>query len=492
MALQTNQCCCEDGCCVNIITGDFNHAGDLVMETAVLTVVIEMPTKNSRMICGDDRVTLRGTLKSPYDDPGNSPFTWHAWLDRDWYHASHTATTERHEGAHWFIWETTDPTSELVLDWKECWVDYITQYGDIVFGVDVGEPSEEFIEIICEDVEPVPADCCVYEPECEPCHWIFQDMGDPTGPEEINEGRLTFWFEDPTTLWAIKVEASGFGSDQFNFTRSQSLIFEVGFRPPKDKYLAYDTDGDICFAVADWTQLNGSSTHPNPPAALPAFIPATSCSGSVVEDTGSCPDILRTETDTDALLFTFLATVYPCLHDCGDELDPGQLSFSGTFSETSPAGGAGATLTPYECPNPDEIDCCADCTFGGNVWIYEIQFESQPSCPPPDFGFDNSDGLVIQLGYWVEDCTTTSGWYLLSFAYLICEERDMNDNELATEIHDLMATWSGETVANWMDTTLTSYLTLIDCSAPYDGACDALVCCEVIDLEDIPDACCSE
>lgn len=366
LANDLEACHCCTNCCQDILGGTFNLDGNLVYETDVLTIVLEPPTPNSRTVCDGDLVTMTATLKSPYNS--GSTFFWHLWLDRDWLHQSHSATTELHEGAHWYIWETETPTAAVVIKWTECWVNYAQQYGDIRFGTKIGDPTEEFVDIFCQEHELDPGvDCCVYFYECVDCEFLFPTIGDPVGPEETSEG-VTYWFDDADADdWAMKIIATGPDPATKTMARGEAIALDVGIRPPKDQYLNHSTLSEVCFQYPGWKDAMGTQHHPAYPS-LDDALPATACyPSSFSDDTGDCPQLVRFQYQTPALLFNFGATIAECFEDaCADLQEPGTLTVNAIVTSEDPDVDVTGAITPEPCTEDLNECCTACCSYTGD------------------------------------------------------------------------------------------------------------------------------
>jgi hypothetical protein len=498
--------CCID-CCQNIITGEFNSDGDLVMETAVLAVVLVMPTKFSRLFCNDDKLKLKATLKSPFNV--GSTFFWHLWHDRDWLHDAHGEASggDLHCGANWWIWESTTPDATADLTWTECYVDYPLQYGDIVFGTEVGEPTEEFIEILCEKVTiPAGTDCCPYETECEPCKYELIDQGYPVGPEVTREG-ITFWDDDPSG-WSMRGYIEGVDSVKKTIERNDPIEIDSDIRPPKNFYLQYSTSiTDICLTHINWIDGFGSQFHPR--QTLPDATGATACHPTAYAEQVTCPDITRIPAPSAALKFDWGITSPPCLSPCGEEEEVTTPTVTAVVTSETPDVTLSISFQFNECPNPEEIDCCGDCTIS-TIFSFQIEFangageSSTAPNPPVDVGtlYVGEPGRAEQIGVIIEDCTNANGARLVTWFLAVCPETfdgAPNDDEVRGIVEAALAALYGEVVAS-ADLNQTSYITgttnLISiCNQIYNdpplgGECNSIELCDLRSLDDSTLACC--
>ena len=363
------ECNCCDDCCHSINGGDFNQAGNLVFETAIVSIEIQMPTPNSRQVCNADRLILTITRKAPFDI--GSSFLFFYWLDRDWLYFDHSpAGSDQHEGANFRVWESTSPSATMEIEWTKCYLNYVQDYGDIVFGTIITAGMEipgEAIEITFTENEiPEGMDCCEYNPICDPCAFILSDIGDPIGPEVTREGR-TYWRDDPSG-WSIKAVVTGCTpEEEHRFYREDAIATEIlysGTRPPKDEYYNFaDWTFEICFQHVNWKDGSGAQSHPLYPMLDPAE-PATECyPGAFSENSDPCYEITRFPEETEAMKYGFEATVPECVWECPEEdrysVIPDDLTISVTVTSESPEVSLELEIQVDECES-DET-CCRTC-----------------------------------------------------------------------------------------------------------------------------------
>jgi hypothetical protein len=170
--------CCDDPynpcppCCTKMEGGTFNEDGDLVFETSnqygTWTVVAEMPTKDSRLICAEDPVNFIATLDWT---AGNQPteFNYRGHWDLAWIYESATPAPD-HEYEYGMVeWnDVIEEEVELGLTYNHCVVGpNKPQLGDVTLS---NQESGLSITITLANCD-IEADtlCCGEEHECENC-----------------------------------------------------------------------------------------------------------------------------------------------------------------------------------------------------------------------------------------------------------------------------------------------------------------------------------
>ncbi len=419
--------CCSD-CCINILGGSFNSAGDLFFDHTVQDVVIEMPVKNSRTICHGQRVKVSSQVKPAYRT-GSSVYRWHMWHERDWLYVDHgdKLGPDLQCGEHCRIFETNGPQAWYVVEFTSCYVDYAQQYGDLIIGPILGNGySTDMLHVLAEDLEiAVDKDCCPYLFECKPCHWYFKFIGDPTGPELTKEG-ITYWNE--VDGWALKMVLGRIDKDTKRIGRGDQMEANGGLRWAYNEYEDWeDFTQDTCWEHINWKDGYGEQRHPR--VTLPDFEPALSCWPAVYErDDDPCPDRHRVTYESPGLKFTVGATITECEDDCGDELDPMDPVIKATVTYRNPEITPTITFDIEECPNPDDLDCCDFfCDVGiitVNTVIGNNPHASNPPGPIPlqDLG-DDIEGLKligISSNQRIENGELSPLFYDLTHVFEVC------------------------------------------------------------------------
>ncbi|GAA4445483.1 hypothetical protein [Novipirellula rosea] len=214
-------CSCDGkcpSCCSTITWGSFNDDGDLEVTLSGddydMTVVLVMPVKNSRKVCGDDEVEIIQTFALT---GSSGSYRARVQWDRAWLFASTDADDKVEDGI--VEWATPSETSTKLTFW-DCWHEYNTQWGEIVVSADnVGET-------IITMTDCPSSDCCPHDYECADCCLYLTSpkiLADNVGPyteeeacsvanEELS-GEFIFWDDDPTRA-RMKVAVTPSGGDK--------------------------------------------------------------------------------------------------------------------------------------------------------------------------------------------------------------------------------------------------------------------------------------
>ena len=190
-------------CCLTINWGAFDGSGDLFQTFANLTVTLVMPTKNSRIVCDNEMVTVRleFTLPDPAAEGDFKPFV--RW-DRAWEWFSNSPDVDPvcgiviEEGLVEWCDLSFDPnppgdllnTYEVVLKYNQCWADSGLDFGDI----EAGDRDGDFAVITgayCGS-----ASCCTPLIDCAPCCFFIDQTNDANGYELNDAGEPVFWREN--------------------------------------------------------------------------------------------------------------------------------------------------------------------------------------------------------------------------------------------------------------------------------------------------------
>lgn len=214
-------CCCDPppvdcpNCCITIDWGEFDEDGDLYEAFDGMTVTLVMPTKNSRIVCEDEEVTVRlffdfasipgeGELPPVISSSAFKPFV--RW-DRSWKYVSHTEGVSPFCGifledglVEWceLILDATAPfeykdTYEVVLKYDQCWNHTSVggvQYGDIEAGSRDGDASL-ITGTFCDSSE-----CCDPIIPCDSCCFYLDPSSYHTHYELDETGNPVFWAEN--------------------------------------------------------------------------------------------------------------------------------------------------------------------------------------------------------------------------------------------------------------------------------------------------------
>jgi hypothetical protein len=167
-------CCCDvppspcPPCCIRIDWGSFNSDGDLVGEYVVadipIAVKMVMPTKNSRIICDNDQVTVRWELDAPADEYG-------AWVrfGPGWGFVGESPVVgEAGETYEWGLvdWVGTSADAfQVTLTFRKCFMDAVQFHYFIVIGTDSPEWDLDIDATRCATT----SECCPEEVDCEDC-----------------------------------------------------------------------------------------------------------------------------------------------------------------------------------------------------------------------------------------------------------------------------------------------------------------------------------
>ncbi len=245
---------CPD-CCTQILFGEFNLDGDLVVvdtdtdyptpesTTAAditTTYKVVMPTKNSRYVCAGQYIRVEINYESDTTEI-ITPKTFIKW-DFGWiYTAVHGADSEVNEYGivEWnedFSIESEDPPRGVTLKYDACWQNSLALCSDIHDVTDVGSNVGEIVMghssvhqqyVFTRDC-PSEFWCCPHELECHPCCLfiystkLYMDafpesrekiICNPENPRFISQtggnpdimGRFIFW-DNEDTFWPIEGE----------------------------------------------------------------------------------------------------------------------------------------------------------------------------------------------------------------------------------------------------------------------------------------------
>jgi len=195
----TPYCCCEEPpppcpeCCIKITWGEFNDDGNLFvqygsMATVLTTIIITMPTPNSRVVCPNEEITLDVSIDGA--DAGTSEWDPRIVWDHLWTHQSHDPAIgssgyfDEHGIVDWGYIGVGPASVQVVFTLNGCHVDNVQQLGDIE--ITLQEPS--IVELISVESCPIgiDTDCCVVDPDCCDCGWkIPIDNEDPDKWEPV-------------------------------------------------------------------------------------------------------------------------------------------------------------------------------------------------------------------------------------------------------------------------------------------------------------------
>lgn len=210
-------CCCDNppppcpNCCISIDWGTFNGDGDLFDPAFTgLEFKIIMPTKNSRLVCADEEITVVIDILDTESPPTGTPYI--SW-DRHWEYISHTPAVGTdgmvfEEGL--IEWGTTIPIAEeysVTLKLNECWSDNDVQYGDIEAGMRGGD------FVLISGTNCTSAECCEPVFPCDDCCWVIEPHDNTANAYEMDDANNpVFWavnaFGDRAQ---IKVEGTNSG-----------------------------------------------------------------------------------------------------------------------------------------------------------------------------------------------------------------------------------------------------------------------------------------
>ena len=343
-------CCCDvdpppcPNCCITINWGAFDGNGDLFVTSTDITITLVMPTKDSRVVCDNEEVTVRieFTLSDPVDEEDFKPFV--RW-DRSWEYVSHTPAVDSTCGAvfeegliEWcnLTADGGEPlgyfaTYEVVLKYDHCWSDSGAQYGDIDAGARDPGYSTLITGTFCDSME-----CCEVTIDCAPCCFYLDATSGPDGYELDGAGNPVFWAEN-TVGDRIKLTVKGMDPETLVY-----CIGEVATSPieldiqliPVEYDEATPWYPEVGVTGVGWKRL----TH-TPPVGL----------GTVTDG----PDMaINWGTDVDDLTYN-VTTEVPCPNL------PGIMTIG--FSNGSDGSASGASiLVDWICCPEDTADC-EDC-----------------------------------------------------------------------------------------------------------------------------------
>lgn len=241
-------CCCADPpiecprCCIRIEWGTFNDDGDLTASytSSVYTieVTIVMPTKNSRVVCDEESITIEmEVVGSP--DPGDN----HAWVQfgSAWKSTANTPSVDATDGkvfdkglVEWGSIENRNYSVTLAFD--KCWLDTADMLAYIFVGMDNPSFSDEIEITRC-----LPTDfCCDDELVCDNC--CYQYASTETG--WVNDG-LNFCKVLSNDLYTVRICVQS-GTPGFACAPDDVIDIFVSVIPHR-----YDPDEEVRVMI-DW------------------------------------------------------------------------------------------------------------------------------------------------------------------------------------------------------------------------------------------------
>jgi len=167
-------CCCDipppdcPACCIKIDWGDFNADGDLYAQYDVDGITIDvrviMPTKNSRVICDEEQISVEWDVDDTPSDRGSYIRFGAAWA----FNGETPSVGVDGEVYEWGLVDwvgsvASDYTASLTL--RSCFLDTGDFHGFIVIGTDFPEWELDIEASRCVTTDR----CCDIEPECEDC-----------------------------------------------------------------------------------------------------------------------------------------------------------------------------------------------------------------------------------------------------------------------------------------------------------------------------------
>lgn len=233
-----------------------------------MKVVIVMPRKNDRLVCGDDEIEVTQTFTLT---GSSGSYRARVQWDRAWLYAGDDEATDDKVESGIVEWSTPSDTSVRLTLW-ECWHEYNLQWGTIVVSAD-GIGSTVITMTDCPS-----ADCCPHEYECDDCCLYLTSpkiLADNVGPytedeacsvaNELQEGKFVFWDDDPT-LARMKVTAEPAGGlkrticpgDGGYGNAGSTLIINVSLVPSTlDPGVAYKNQVCIQYDPTVWEMATG-------------------------------------------------------------------------------------------------------------------------------------------------------------------------------------------------------------------------------------------
>lgn len=168
-------CCCYyepaecPPCCIKIDWGTFNVDGDLVddyvVSTIPIAVKIVMPTKNSRIVCNDDIISVEWELDAAADDYGAWARFGVAWM----FNGESPLVGASGETYPWGLVDwvgTSSSTFSVSLKFRKCFLDSAQFHGYIYIGTDFPDWELEIDisrclspDLCCEETVAC-VDCC--------------------------------------------------------------------------------------------------------------------------------------------------------------------------------------------------------------------------------------------------------------------------------------------------------------------------------------------
>ena len=436
-------CCGDSGCCVELVGGTDNGDGTYTFDTTAVEFTVTLPNPNSRVVGDGENGEVSWTIKSGYTSGSNQ--NHYAWATRDWgIIDAGDGTFLQTSQANWRLWENTDNAGNATFAYKACWHGYSDTL-EIFVGADVGLPAGENVTISFAELE-ASDDCCIYNNDCEPCHWTFPAMGD-AGPE-IVQNLPEYWFT--VGEWRMKVVYSG--RDPLNQTLGygDSASARVSLRPEKDHYLDYTTESDVilCMDAEGWVGKGGTRTKVGGSQQL--YL-QESCGSAVVTDQCTA-DIIGPTASGDYFDHLFEFSIPECDDPCRD--DELYVLSQVSWEVTSPSKALGSgSPTMTECPTSDP--CCgsesvsqsASSAASGCACLCVVVHAECYSCSPasePD-DFDPGAGWTVWYEeHVVDDFSTPSGgnYHVHMYALSFCGSSD--SDTVQDDLQDYIDSWEAD------------------------------------------------
>lgn len=340
-------CCCEEECepcCVEILWGEFDLNGDLEKAYSfdtpdvTITITILMPEKNSRKVCADDSITVQMHRE------GDTAGDWQPgmWWDQLWDHVDHSPEVDGATGYYsragivdWGSIGSVDDV-ELILELDECWVDDITQWGDIEITSEV--PALYDLVEVRSCPSPSGTDCCEIPLECDDCCvYLFRGNTGDLKHELDASGNIVYYVHGSSYMMEVTITPSDPSNperfcDGENITVSAELIGRT----------AAAMDNVSAGAYMEWATWSYQSRSP-------------AIDGDGTEDLSSAGSVDWGTLAGNAGIFSIQLQVDWC------EGTPEQITV-----QMEPDLGAGVIetllleLLLLPCPNSSEALCCCD------------------------------------------------------------------------------------------------------------------------------------
>ncbi len=191
-------CCCYyppppdqcPPCCVRIDWGEFNEDGDLESEYVVgdydITVIVTMPTKDSRIVCNTQEINVTWSILP--DDP--SPSGGYAQFGPAWESTAESPAPEKVFERGLVDWIGIESAVfGLTMRLSSCFLDSPQFLAGITIGTDVPEWELEIPITRC----PSAARCCPVEYDCEPCCYELASVASSV----LFDNKIWFFAESP-------------------------------------------------------------------------------------------------------------------------------------------------------------------------------------------------------------------------------------------------------------------------------------------------------